>query len=73
MSGESLRKLSGAAIDDYFRNIKQKRVTEGHRWLNPKGIPWLTYCFNCGLIWAKNKITQKSIKQGCISYVQVFE
>lgn len=35
-----------------------------HRTIKYKFIPWLT-CAKCGLIYLRNEITQKAIKERC--------
>jgi hypothetical protein len=63
-------KLSGSALDEYFREQQSRLIkhTRNHEWHKPKGLPWLTYCDECGLIWANNKNTMKRVKQGCVFY-----
>ena len=36
-----------------------------HRWYTPRGKPWLTYCWRCGLMALKNAATAKAIRAGC--------
>jgi len=37
----------------------------GHRWHTPKGKPWCTYCWRCGLMALKNEATYRAVKAGC--------
>lgn len=36
-----------------------------HRWMTPKRLPWLTFCWRCGLMHLKNQLTAKAIHAGC--------
>lgn len=45
----------------------------GHRWFTPKRLPWLTFCWRCGLVALKNAATTKAIKAGCYTEENVVE
>lgn len=36
-----------------------------HRWMTPKRLPWLTFCWRCGLVHLKTTPTFKAVKAGC--------
>lgn len=44
------------------RGVKER---QGHHWITPKRLGWLTFCWRCGLVALRNSLTQKAIKAGC--------